>query len=80
MKKTPAAKMAALTKTLQNKTASTGIKIWYNYKMLTYGPGSNIFMGQIGPFINMYSRQTVLNGSIPIKISLSRGNIFQLKI
>ena len=31
--------------------------------MLTYGPSSNTFMGQIGPFIDMYIRRTVLNGS-----------------
>ena len=47
--------------------------------MLTYGPGINIFMGQIGSFINMYIRRTVLNGSIPInKSSLSGGDIFRI--
>ena len=45
--------------------------------MLTYGPGSNILMGQRGLFINMYSRQPVFNGSIPFK---SRGHISQLKM
>ena len=37
-------------------------------------------MGQLGPFITMYIRRTVLNGSNPIKSSVGRGNIFQLKI
>ena len=48
--------------------------------MLTYGPSSNTFMGQIGSFIDMYIRWTVLNGFNPIKSSLNRGNIFLLKI
>ena len=48
--------------------------------MLTYGPSSNIFMGQIGPFIDMYIRRTVLNGSNPLKRSLSQGDIFQFTI
>ena len=41
---------------------------------------SDIFLGQIGPFINIYSRRTVLNGPIPIKSSLNRGDIFTFKI
>ena len=48
--------------------------------MLPYGPSSNIFMGQIGPFIDMYIRRTILDGSNPIKNSLSRCDIFQFKI
>ena len=48
--------------------------------MLTYGPSCNILMGQIGPFIDMYIRRTVLNGSNPIKSPLSRGDNFQFKI
>ena len=43
--------------------------------MLTYSPSSNLFMGQIGPFIDMYIRRTVLNDSNPIKRSLSRSDI-----
>ena len=47
--------------------------------MLTYGPNINTFMGQIGLFIDMYIRRTILNGSNPIKRSLNRGNIFHFK-
>ena len=32
------------------------------------------------PFIHMYFRQTILSGSNPIKIFLSRGDIFGLEI
>ena len=39
---------------------------------LTYGPDIRIFIDQIRPFIHMYIRQTVLNGSNPIKISMNR--------
>ena len=48
--------------------------------MVTYGPSSNTFMGQIGPFIDMYIRRTVSNGSNPIKSSLNRCNIFHFQI
>ena len=48
--------------------------------MLTYGPSSNILMGEIEPFIDMYIRRTVLNGSNLFKSSLSRGDIFQFQI
>ena len=51
----------------------------YNHKMLTYGPGSNIFVDQKRPFIHIYFRQTILSGSDPIKSSLSRGDIFSSK-
>ena len=47
--------------------------------MLTYGPGSNIFVDQKRPFIHIYFRQTILSGSNPIKSSLSRGDIFSSK-
>ena len=36
-------------------------------------------MGHIGPFINMYNRRTVLDGSNSIKSSLGRGEIFSSK-
>ena len=61
-------------------TGSPQARVGYDCKMLTYGPSSNTFMDQIGPFIDMYIRRTVLNGSNPIKNSLNRGNIFHFKI
>ena len=47
--------------------------------MLTYSSNKNKFMGQIRPFIDMYIRRTILNGSNPNKSSLNRGDIFHLK-
>ena len=44
-----------------------------------YGPGINIFVDQIRPFIHMYFRRTILSDSNPVKSSLSRGDIFNSK-
>ena len=58
--------------------------VWKSFVIITkYCPtvlAVNVFMGQIGPFINMNSRRTVSNDPIPIKNSLSQGDIFRLKI
>ena len=44
-------------------------------KMLTYGPNNDVLIDQIGPFIHIHFRQTILNGLRSIKSSLSRGDI-----
>ena len=44
--------------------------------MLTYSHNKNTFMCQIRPFIDMYIRRTILNGSNPNKNSLNRGDTF----
>ena len=46
-----------------------------NDKILTYGPNNDVLMDQIGPFIHIYFRRTILSGPRSIKISLSRGDI-----
>ena len=46
-----------------------------NDKILTYGPNNDVFIDQIGPFIHIYFRRTILSGPKPIKSYLSRGDI-----
>ena len=43
-----------------------------NDKILTYGPNNDVLIHQIGPFIHIYFRQTILSRPKPIK---SRGDI-----
>ena len=46
-----------------------------NDKILTYGPNNDVLIDQIGPFIHIYFRRTILSGPKHINSSLSRGNI-----
>ena len=46
-----------------------------NDKILTYGPNNDVLIDQIGPFIHIHFRRTILSGPRSIKSSLSRGNI-----
>ena len=41
-----------------------------NDKILTYGPNNDVLIDQIGPFIHIYFRRTILSGPKPIKSSL----------
>ena len=45
-------------------------------KILTYGPNNDVLIDQIGPFIHIYFRRTILSGPRSIKSSLSRGDNF----
>ena len=49
-----------------------------NDKILTYGPNNDVLIDQIGPFIHIHFRRTILSGPKSIKSSLSRV-IFCLK-
>ena len=46
-----------------------------NDKILTYGLNNDVLIDQIGPFIHIYFRRTILSGPKPIQSSLSRGDI-----
>ena len=46
-----------------------------NDKILTYGPNNDVLIDQIGSFIHIHFRQTILSGPRSIKSSLSRGDI-----
>ena len=46
-----------------------------NDKILTYGPNNDVLIYQIGPFIHIYFRRTILSGPKPSESSLSRGDI-----
>ena len=46
-----------------------------NDKILTYGPNNDVLIDQIGPFIHIHFRRTILSGPKSIKSSLSRGDI-----
>ena len=46
-----------------------------NDEILTYGPNNDVLKDQIGPFIHIYFRRTILSGPKPIKSSLSRSDI-----
>ena len=46
-----------------------------NDKILTYGPNNDVLIDQIGPFIHIYFRRTILSGPKPIRNYLSRGDI-----
>ena len=46
-----------------------------NDKILTYGSNNDVLIDQIGPFIHIYFRRTILSGPKPIKSSLSQGDI-----
>ena len=46
-----------------------------NDKILTYGPNNDVLIDQVGPFIHIYFRRTILSGPKSIKSSLSQGDI-----
>ena len=46
-----------------------------NDKILTYGPNNDVLIDQIGPFIHIHFRPTMLSGPRSIKSSLSRADI-----
>ena len=46
-----------------------------NDKILTFDPNKDVLIDQIGPFIHIHFRQTILSGPRSIKSSLSRGDI-----
>ena len=46
-----------------------------NDKILTYRTNNDVLIDQIGPFIHIHYRRTILSGPRSIKSSLSRGDI-----